>query len=51
VPRSDNTIINTVYFTHGLEEIFKQNMKEDPSLRYICVMYCKNIVVQKIINY
>ena len=33
VPRDDNITINTVYFTAGLENTFKQNEAEDTSLR------------------
>ena len=33
VPRDDNITINTVYFTAGLENTFKQNEAEDSSLR------------------
>ncbi|KAL3869469.1 hypothetical protein ACJMK2_042147 [Sinanodonta woodiana] len=34
VPRGDPSTIETVYFTAGLNELFKQNQKEDPLLRW-----------------
>ncbi|KAJ8305297.1 hypothetical protein KUTeg_015842 [Tegillarca granosa] len=34
VPRDDNTTISSVIFTAGLEEVFKQNKREDPLIRW-----------------
>ncbi|XP_063400495.1 voltage-dependent calcium channel subunit alpha-2/delta-2-like [Mytilus trossulus] len=34
VPRDDNIVINNVYFTAALEQMFKQNQAEDSSLRW-----------------
>ena len=33
VPRDDNSTINAVYFTAGLEKLFKENQAEDSTLR------------------
>ena len=35
VPRDHNSTINAVYFTAGLEKLFKENQAEDPTLRYV----------------
>lgn len=34
VPREHHSVINTVHFTYGLEEIFLENAKNDALLRY-----------------
>ena len=34
VPRDDNATVNTVVYTSGLDEVFRNNSKEDPLLRY-----------------
>ena len=34
IPRNDRNTINTVVFTKRLDEVFKQNRKEDKSLRW-----------------
>ena len=33
VPRDDNSTINAVYFTAGLEKLFKENQAKDSTLR------------------
>ena len=35
VPRDDNSTINAVYFTAGLEKLFKETQAEDPTLRFV----------------